>query len=133
VSFLVIPKLKRDIGITLLSCRATLQVLMLLLLSLSHISLELILQRTIGSNCLLHLLSLFLLRVPYLPLLFLYLPMCLCLQRLQLLYINLLVYSRCPRPTPPVHSLHPPSIQILPHHLTLIHFPLLSRKVLAPV
>jgi hypothetical protein len=79
VSFLVILGLIRDIGATLQSCSTTLQVLVLLLLILSHISLELVLQRIISSSCLLHRLSLFRLRIPYLPPLFLYLPPCLCL------------------------------------------------------
>jgi hypothetical protein len=66
------------------SYSSILQVLMLLLLSFSHISLEPVLQMTMSSSCLHHLLSLFRLRVLYLPPLFLYLPPCLCLCKLQL-------------------------------------------------
>jgi hypothetical protein len=60
---------------TLQSCSAALKVLMLPLLSFNHISLKLVHLRNIKSS-LLHLLSLFRLRVPSLPHLFLYLSTC---------------------------------------------------------
>jgi hypothetical protein len=72
------------------SYSSILQVFMLLLLSFSHISLEPVLQMTMSSSCPHHLLSLFRLRVLYLPPLFLYLPPCLCLCRLQLRYMCIL-------------------------------------------
>lgn len=113
MSFLVIHGLKWDIDVTLQPYSATLQVLMLPLLSLSPIFLVLVLPGTINTSLLL-LLSCF--RTPalyqFLPLLLLHLPLRLCL--------------RCP-------SHHPHHLQILYHLLPLIHFTLLSGKVLALV